>query len=167
MCSVNNCVTIQTHAYTQHIWEQNYMCFCAAYWYNRTIADVCVCVICRWGDWCHSNIAVMPIATHTNPTYQFQGVCGVCGAWGVCVCVRCVGCVWMWGVWDVCGWGMCGMWEARNKDWSHTMLACCQRWLTQHAAITIKGNYIYYKPNSQSQAKNNLCNNNTTPHIST
>ena len=145
MCSANNCVTIQTHAYTQHIWEQNYMCFCAAYWYNRTTADVCVCVICRWEQHCYSVTGVTatlqwcPSQHILIPHTSFK-VCGVC------VCVRCVGCVWMWGVWDVCGCWMCGMWEARNKDWSHTMLACCQRWLTQHAAITIKGNNIYYKP---------------------
>ena len=80
---------------------------------------VCVCVLCvcvcvcvchlqmgatlLLSNWCHSNTAVMPIATHTNPTYQFQGVWGVCVCemCGVCVDVRCVGCVWVWDVWDV------------------------------------------------------------------
>ena len=74
-----------------HFWEQN--CAPALLIDITELQLTCVCV-CHLqmratlllSNWCHSNTAVTPIATHT----EVWGVCG-CEVCGVCVGVRCVG----------------------------------------------------------------------------
>ena len=83
MCSVNNCVTIQTHACT---FGNRTTCASALLIDITELQLTCVCVCHLWmratlllSNWCHSNTALMPTATHTNSTYQFQGLWVVCG----------------------------------------------------------------------------------------